>query len=114
MGHKLRDGPTKVAFAERNEAIETFLLDRANEAFSVGVRIRRAIRVWMTRSPASCNRARTASLHFASRSQIRTVYTCPPAGVTVRATWRMNASSRCGVDPRIWTRREASSMTKTV
>jgi hypothetical protein len=37
MGDKLRDGPAKVAFAERNQAIETFLLDRADEAFSVGV-----------------------------------------------------------------------------
>jgi hypothetical protein len=27
MGDKLRDGPAKVPFADRNQAIETFLLD---------------------------------------------------------------------------------------
>ena len=44
MGDKLRDGPAKVAFAERNQPIETFLLDRANEAFSVSIAVRRARR----------------------------------------------------------------------
>jgi hypothetical protein len=44
MGDKRRDGPAKVPFAERNQAIETFLLDRADEAFSVRIAVRRAIR----------------------------------------------------------------------
>jgi hypothetical protein len=44
MGDKRRNGPAKVAFGERNQAIETFLLDRADEAFSVSIAVRRARR----------------------------------------------------------------------
>jgi len=44
MGDKLRDGPPKVALAERDQPIARFFLDRADEAFGVGVRIRRPIR----------------------------------------------------------------------
>src|SRR4029079_17638541 len=41
MGDKLRDGPSMMALPERNQAAQTFLFDRANEPFGVGVRIRR-------------------------------------------------------------------------
>ena len=44
VGDKFGDGPSKMALAERNQPIETFLFDRADEAFGVGVRIRRPIR----------------------------------------------------------------------
>lgn len=37
VGHKLSDGLTKMALAERNQAIETFLIDRADDALSVSV-----------------------------------------------------------------------------
>src|SRR5262245_10462040 len=83
---------------------------RSAEAFAVGARYG----VRMTRSPASCRRVRIPSLHFASRSQINTRHVPVSAIVRVRATWAMKASSGCGVEPRIWTRRELTSMTKTV
>jgi len=43
VGDKTRD-QSKMALAERNQAIETFLFDRADEPFGVGVGIRRPIR----------------------------------------------------------------------
>ena len=91
VGDKLRDRLSKVAVAERNQAVETFLFDRAHEAFGVGVRIRRPIRRLETRSPPP-QPARTGALHFASRSQISTRYTAV-GHVRVRATWHMNSSS---------------------
>ena len=36
------------------------------------------------------------------------------AGTVVRPTWRMNRSFGWGVEPTMWTRREARSITKTV
>jgi hypothetical protein len=66
MGDKLRDGSAKVAFAERNQAIETFLLDRADETFSVSI----------GRSPAlhpvmhicqQCSPSRIRSIHCTAR-----------------------------------------------
>jgi hypothetical protein len=43
VGDKLRDGASKVALAERDQAIETFLLDRADEAFSVSIGVSRQL-----------------------------------------------------------------------
>ena len=44
VGDEFRDSLSVMAFAERNQAIETFLLDRADEPFGIGVGIRRPIR----------------------------------------------------------------------
>jgi hypothetical protein len=67
--------------------------------------------------PAAPNRCRTARLHFRSRSPISTrcpISTPSSAAVTRRTIWLMNTSWGRGVDPRLWTRREARSMTTTV
>jgi hypothetical protein len=40
MGDKLGDGSPKMTLAKRNEAVEAFLLNRADKSFSVRVRIR--------------------------------------------------------------------------
>jgi hypothetical protein len=37
VSDKLRDGTSDVTLAERDQASETFLLDRADEAFSVSI-----------------------------------------------------------------------------
>ena len=44
MLDKLREGAPKVVLTYRNDAVETFFLDRRHEAFRVGIRIRRAYR----------------------------------------------------------------------
>jgi hypothetical protein len=63
-----------------DELIETFFFDRPDEPFGMSVRGRRQISRRMIRTPASCEHARTGSLHFASRSQIRTRYShCQPS-----------------------------------
>jgi hypothetical protein len=43
VSDKLRDGASEVALAERDQAIETFLLDRADEAFSVSIGVSRRL-----------------------------------------------------------------------
>ena len=68
----------------------------------------------MIRIPACCKTSRTGPLHFVSRSQIRTRWASASAIVSVRPTWRMKASSGCGVDPRICTGRDARWITNTV
>ena len=52
VGHEVGNGAPKVAFTERDHAIEALLLDRSHEALRVGVT--------------------AAELHFRSRSQIST------------------------------------------
>jgi hypothetical protein len=37
VGDEFRDSPSVMAFAERNQAVQTFLLDRADESFGIGV-----------------------------------------------------------------------------
>src|SRR5262245_4593880 len=44
MGDELRGSPRMMALAKRNQAIQTFLFDRLNEPFGMGVGIRRPIR----------------------------------------------------------------------
>src|SRR5262249_56845884 len=44
VGDEFRDGPSVMVFAERNQAVQTFLLERAGEPFGVGVCIGRPIR----------------------------------------------------------------------
>ena len=44
VSRELRDGSSKVALADRNDPIQTFLFNRSHEAFRVGVRIRRLVR----------------------------------------------------------------------
>jgi hypothetical protein len=39
MRHELRDGASKVALADRNDPIETFLCNRSHETFGVSIRI---------------------------------------------------------------------------
>jgi hypothetical protein len=41
--HELCDGSSKVALADRDDPIETFLFDGSHEAFGVGIRIGRPI-----------------------------------------------------------------------
>jgi hypothetical protein len=43
MGDKFRDSPSMMALPERNQAVQTFLFDRADEPFGVGVCVRRPI-----------------------------------------------------------------------
>jgi hypothetical protein len=44
MCHEFRDGPSEMAFAERDHPVEAFLFDRTYEALRIGIRIRRLIR----------------------------------------------------------------------
>lgn len=44
VGDKLRDGSPMMAITERNQAIQRFLFDRADEPLCIGVCIRRPIR----------------------------------------------------------------------
>ena len=39
VGDKFRDSPSMMALAERNQAVQTLLFDRADEPFGVGVGI---------------------------------------------------------------------------
>ena len=43
VGDKLRDRSSMVALAERNQAVQTFLFDRADEPFGVGVGVSRQL-----------------------------------------------------------------------
>ena len=72
VGDEFRDRSSMMALAERNQAVQTLLFDRADEPFGVGVGIGCPIGCLDDANPASCKRARTALLHLASRSQIRT------------------------------------------
>jgi hypothetical protein len=36
VGDEFRDSPSVMTFAERNQAVQTFLLDRADEPFGIG------------------------------------------------------------------------------
>src|SRR5919197_1230916 len=88
------------------------LIDRTNRsayAFAFGARYG----VWTIRIPPSRRHSRTGPRHFVSRSQIRMRHVSASAMVSVRPTWRMNASSSCDVDPRIGTRRDAKWITNT-
>ena len=114
MGDKFRDSPSMMALAERNQAVQTFLFDRADEPFGVGVGIGRPIRCLDDANPrvlqARPHRLTPLGIPVADQ------HATPSASASVRfrTIWHMNASSGCGVEPRIWTRREASSITKTV
>jgi hypothetical protein len=72
VGDEFRDRPSMMALAERNQAVQTLLFDRADEPFGVRVGIGCAIWGPDDANPASWKRARTALLHLASRSQIST------------------------------------------
>ena len=71
MGDKLRHGSSMMALPERNQAVQTFLFDRADEPVGVGVGIGCTIGCLDDANPRVL-RARTALLHLASRSQIST------------------------------------------
>jgi hypothetical protein len=66
VGDEFRDRSSMMALAERNCAVQTFLLigrtNRSAQALALGARYG----VCTTRIPASCKRARTALLHLAS------------------------------------------------
>jgi hypothetical protein len=112
-----RDGSPEMALAERNHPIETFFLDGSHEALRVRIRVRRPHGRQHDANPRSADDSPHVLAPFpiavaeqdaviAQQSNIR--------GRSVRLTWRMNSSFGCGVDPTIWTRRDARSITNTV
>jgi hypothetical protein len=104
----------KMPLAQRNDSVEAFFLDGSHKSLGMGVRIRRAIRRLDDPNAGLRSTSWNGPLHFVSRSQISTRQISASAIVSVRPTWRMKASSSCSVGPRIWTRRDARWMTKTV
>jgi hypothetical protein len=115
--HEFGERPPKMMFAERHDAVQALLLDRAHKSLRMGVQLGAWAGVRMTRTPAVSRSRCTPLLHFESRSQMRTR---PPRRtpstslVRCRMVWRTNASSGCDVEPTRWTRRECSSITKAV
>jgi hypothetical protein len=103
-----------MALTKRNQAVQTFLFDRADEPFGVGVGIGRPIRCLDDANP----RVLQARAHRPTPLGIPvTDQDAAPLGVRVRdfrTIWHMTVSWGCGVEPRSWTRREARSITKTV
>jgi hypothetical protein len=114
---ELRDRASEMTFADRNDSIETFFFNRSHEALRVRIRIRRAFGHQHDGMPTSPNRRRTSRLHFRSRSQINTCgmrAAASSAIVSVRTICCMNIAPGCGVEPRIFTRRETRSITNAV
>lgn len=93
---ELANRAAKMAFTERDHAIEALLSDRSNEPLRVGVTVGCAEWRPMTRTPSFSRKSRTARLHFRSRSQIMT-RPRPPRQVDllgqVTHGWTTNASS---------------------
>ena len=117
MRHERRERSVQVGFTEDDDPIQAFLLDRADESLRVRIAVGRLNGVRTTRMPPSAKVRRNVGLHLVSRSQMKIRWpssTPSSAAVSIRATWPMNASSGCGVDPMRCTRRDASSMTKSV
>ena len=114
VGDKFRDSPSMMALTTGNQAVQTFLFDRADEPFGVGVGIGCPIWCPDDANPGVLQARPHRRIHLASRSQVSTRHPSASASVRFRTIWHMNVSSGCGVEPRIWTRREASSITKTV
>ncbi len=107
-------GPPKMALAQRNDPVEAFFLDGSHKPFGVGIRVRRAIRRLDDTNLGLLQHLPERGTPFripvtdqhATDLRIRHRQRAPP--------WRMNASSGCNVDPRIWTRRDSRWITKTV
>jgi hypothetical protein len=117
MDHEVGERTPEVSLTQRNQPIQAFsLTDRTKRsACALQFGARNGVRI--TRTPDVSSSSRTARLHFRSRSQVKT--RCPSstpssAAVSWRTTWRTKASSGCGVEPTIETRRECSSITNSV
>jgi hypothetical protein len=111
---ELRDGPSEVTLANRNESIQALLFDGPHEPLGVGIGIRRSPWRLDDVNPRILQESPGVVTPLSVAPQISTRRTRASAIVIVRPTCRMNASSGCGVDPRICTRRVARLMTNTV
>ena len=109
----LRHGPPEMPLPDRNQPVQAFFLDRPDDAFRVGVRIGRALGREHDADSRVPELSSHVAAHFRSRSQIKRCGACTApssAIVSVRTVWCMNRASGCGVDPRIFTRRDAKSI----
>jgi hypothetical protein len=112
---ELLEGPSKVARAEGHHPIEALERDRPHEPLGVGVRIgrlkrrvhhvRAGIAQHLSHLPAPLVVTITHQHAMGAQQAVRTV--------RVRLTCRMNRPLGCGVDPTLWTRRDARSITNT-
>src|SRR5262245_11580559 len=114
MLNELGDRSSEMPPAQRDHPVETLLFDRPHKSLRICIRVRGLIRRLHDPNPRLAEPFAHGRLHFVSRSQIRTPHVSESAIVSVRTIWRMNASSGCGVAPRMRTRRDASSITNTV
>jgi hypothetical protein len=117
MGHELFERPAEVPFAQRNDAIETFLFDRANKPLRAHCSSVRGT----VSGPAAHQAFQAQPLHrgaplaipITDEKPLRVEHTSA-ASVRSRPIWTMNASSGCGVEPTMRTRRECNSVTNNV
>jgi hypothetical protein len=112
----LGQGLPEVPLAEGNDAIETFLFNGPDEALGVGVGIGRLKRRLHDMDSGILQHLShvPAPLVVTITNQHAMGLNGPSVAVSVRLTCRMNRPSGCGVDPTIWTRRDARSITNTL
>jgi hypothetical protein len=117
MLDELGDRPAEMTFTERDDPAQTFVLDGPYEALRVRVRVGRLKRRLHHSDPRLTQAFADgrAPLRIPVADQHAVTGECAIAGGRQRASdLAMNASSGCGVLPRICTRREARSITNTV
>ena len=111
------NGVSKVALTEWNHPVEALFPDRPHEPLGIGIGVGRLPRCQNDANPRSLEGLahRRGPFPIAIADQHPVCAQEPVVcGVTLRATGRMNTSFGCGVDPTIWTRRDARSITNTV
>ena len=74
VSHVLADEFSQVRLTERDDAVETLLLDRADEAFDERVQVGTATRQANRFAPACLSMARTPTVKTGSRSMMRWVF----------------------------------------
>ena len=117
VDEELGERTAKMPLTNRNEAVQVFLFDRANKPLRMRIAVRRAERcpddARTGRFEQVSNRGALLPIPVADQRR-RPSSTPSPASGSWRTIWSMKASSGCGVEPTMQTRRECNSITNTV
>ena len=117
MGHEVFQRATEVPLAQRHNAIQTFLFDRANKPFCVRIAVRcpegGPDQPHTGRFEHRVNGGAPFAIPITDQKPLA-MSTPSTLSVRARAICSMNPSFGCGVEPTMWTRRECNSMTNNV